>query len=100
MQEERDRDDELRLLAQLHERDHTALTEVDRCHRAWLLLAMRRIAADQALAEDAVQEAFLSLWAHPPEPRPDASLKAWLLVAARHALIRRWRRDTRGRADV
>jgi RNA polymerase sigma-70 factor (ECF subfamily) len=64
------------------------------------MLAMRRISGDGGLAEDAVQEAFLSLWAHPPESRSDTSLRAWLLVAARHALIRRWHRDTRGRADV
>lgn len=61
---------------------------------------MRRISGDEALAEDAVQEALLSLWAHPPEPRPDTSLRAWLLVAARHALARRWHRDARGRAEV
>lgn len=100
MQEERTRDDELRLLGRLHERDQTALAEVDQRHRAGLTLSMRRISGDEALAEDAVQEALLSLWSHPPELRADSSLKAWLLVTARHALFRRWHRDGRGRAEA
>lgn len=100
MQEEGNRDDELRLLGRLHKRDQTALAELDQRHRAPLMLAMRRISGDEALAEDAVQEALMSLWSHPPEPRAGTSLKAWLLVAARHALYRRWRRDARHRPEV
>jgi len=100
VQDEGERNDELRLLRRIHERDQAALAEVDLHHRGGIILAMRRMAGDAALAEDAVQEAFLSLWTHPPELRPGGSLRAWLLVAARHALIRRWQRDTRGRAEV
>lgn len=100
MQEERTRDDELSLLGRLHERDQAALAEVDQRHRAPLILAMRRICGDEGLAEDAVQEALMSLWSHPPEPRAGTSLKSWLLVTARHALFRRWRRDGRGLADT
>lgn len=95
MQDEGERQDELRLLARLRERDRSALQEVDAAYRAGLIAALTRIAHDQALAEDAVQEALLALWSHPPEPRSDTSLRAWLLVTARHALNRRWQRDTR-----
>lgn len=100
MQDEGERLAELTLLGRLRSGDRAALGEVDRRHRAGLLAAMRRLGGDAALAEDAVQEALVALWTHPPEDRPSGSLRAWLTVAARHALTRRWHHDARPSASV
>ena len=60
--------------------------------RAMLGLAMNRL-RDRGRAEDAVQEAFTSIWraaaTYQPELGPGAS---WMYAVARNAIISRWRK--------
>ena len=62
-------------------------------HAASLRSLARDLLADEALAEDAVQDAFVAALTRPP--RRSASLGAWLLTAVRGFAIDRWRSDCR-----
>jgi RNA polymerase sigma-70 factor (ECF subfamily) len=47
-----------------------------------------RITADPAIAQDAVQEAFLSIWRHASRFDPNrASARAWILAIAHHRAV-------------
>ena len=60
-------------------------------HSDWLQSLARRLARDEAAAEDLVQEAWVAALRHPP--KPGASVRAWLTTVGRR-LVRRqaWRR--------
>ncbi|MFR9803006.1 RNA polymerase sigma factor [Pseudonocardia sp. RS010] len=82
------------LVARLAEGDDRALAELyDRYGRpAWTLV--RRICADDGLAEDVVQEVFLTLWRDPA--RFDAGRGAfatWLLTLVHHKAVDAVRRE-------
>jgi RNA polymerase sigma-70 factor (ECF subfamily) len=56
------------------------------------------IVGDAALAEDLVQEVFLRVWRSAVSYRPESgSVRAWLLMIARHRAIDEWRRTRRER---
>jgi len=57
---------------------------------AWALL--RRLTADAATAEDALQETFVAAWQAAPQWRGDGPARAWLLGIARRQAARTWRR--------
>jgi RNA polymerase sigma-70 factor (ECF subfamily) len=80
--------------------DQTALAELyDRYGRvAWGLA--RRILRDEALAEDAVQEAFLAAWRTAARFVPErASARTWLLTLVHRRAIDLVRRQERRRAE-
>ncbi len=57
---------------------------------AWALL--RRLTADAATAEDALQETCVAAWQAAPQWRGDGPARAWLLGIARRQAARTWRR--------
>ncbi len=61
-------------------------------HQAAVFRFVRSIAADQAAAEDALQETFLAAWRSASTFRGDSSLRAWLFAIARNAVMRQHRR--------
>lgn len=80
--------------------DQTALAELyDRYGRvAWGLA--RRVLRDEALAEDAVQEAFLAAWRTAARFVPErASARTWLLTLVHRRAIDLVRRQERRRAE-
>jgi RNA polymerase sigma-70 factor (ECF subfamily) len=67
---------------------------VDRYHLSAVAFAARFCGV--ALAEDAVQDAFLSIWRASSTYRPEvASVRTWLLGVVRHRAIDALRRDAR-----
>jgi RNA polymerase sigma-70 factor, ECF subfamily len=54
-----------------------------------------RMRGDQALAEDAAQEAFLRAWQHLNSYRPQASFRSWLCRIAVNAALDALRREPR-----
>ena len=80
--------------------DETALAELyDRYGRVAFGLA-RRILRDEALAEDAVQEAFLTLWRTAPSFVPERSkASTWLLTLVHRRSVDLVRREDRRRGD-
>jgi RNA polymerase sigma-70 factor (ECF subfamily) len=72
--------------------DREAFTELHgRYRRAVLGLALSRL-GDRGRAEDAVQEAFASVWRAAGTYRPERGPGApWLYAVARNAIVSRWR---------
>jgi RNA polymerase sigma-70 factor (ECF subfamily) len=81
--------------------DELALAELyDRYAPAAYNLA-RRVVRDPALAEDAVQEAFLAVWRGADRFVPErASASAWLLTIVHRRAVDLVRREERRRGDV
>ncbi|HEY3185888.1 MAG TPA: sigma-70 family RNA polymerase sigma factor, partial [Solirubrobacteraceae bacterium] len=66
-----------------------------RAHRDSVVAAAAGILRDRDAAEDVAQDVFAGLWTHPE--RHDArrgSLRAYLVVLARHRALDAWRRQT------
>ena len=53
---------------------------------------VRRLAVDDAAAEDALQETFLAAWRGASAYRGDTSARGWLFGVARRQAARTWRR--------
>ncbi|CAA9582805.1 MAG: RNA polymerase ECF-type sigma factor [uncultured Thermomicrobiales bacterium] len=85
------------LLGAIKDRDDGALAALyDRYGRPAYGLAYR-ILGERGAAEDAVQEAFLSVWRHAARFAPErGSARSWLMTIVHHAAIDR-RRGRRGR---
>ena len=73
-------------------------------HRPWMLAIARRYVKDQALAEDCVQDAFISAYRHRHSFEGRSSLKSWLhritINAALMKLRTRRRHDDRALEDL
>jgi RNA polymerase sigma-70 factor (ECF subfamily) len=82
-------------MLRLRERDIAALEQLyDRHHQAALGLACR-IVRDRCLAEDVVQDAFLTIWRQPERFDPSrGTARGWLLAIVHHRSIDRVRRMT------
>ena len=82
-----------RLLAQIADGDHGAFEVLYRRYaRPVLALAQRRL-GDSGKAEEAVQEAFVSVWRSASTYRPErGAAVAWLYAVARNAIADRGRR--------
>jgi len=80
--------------------DQTALAELyDRYGRVAWGLALR-ILRDEALAEDAVQEAFLALWRTAARFVPErSSARTWILTLVHRRAVDLVRREERRRAE-
>ena len=88
------------LVALVARSDETALAELyDRFGRVAYGLA-RRIVRDDALAEDAVQEAFLAAWRSATRFVPErAKASTWLLTLVHRRAVDLVRREERRRAE-
>ena len=80
--------------------EQTALAELyDRYGRPAYGLALR-VLRDEALAEDAVQEAFLTIWRTAPRFVPErGSASTWILTLVHRRAVDVVRREQRRRAD-
>ena len=71
-----------------------ALAELYDCYKRSAFGLARRICHDDGLAEDVVQQAFVTFWAYAGRYDPErAALGPWLLAIVRNAAIDRLRRD-------
>jgi len=71
-------DDEALLIERLRTRCNRAAERLVRDHAGWMLSVARRYVKEDALAEDCVQEAFLSAFSNIDEFEGRSSLKTWL----------------------
>jgi RNA polymerase sigma-70 factor, ECF subfamily len=86
--------DDSRLISEIDDGSAEALAELyDRfCDRAYAVAFS--VCRDEGRAQDAVQEAFLSLWKRPSGYRPQqGTVAAWLLTVVRYRAIDLVRRD-------
>jgi RNA polymerase sigma-70 factor (ECF subfamily) len=88
------------LVALVARGDESALAELyDRCGRMAYGLAFR-IVRDDRLAEDAVQEAFMSVWRTAADFRAErAKASTWILTLVHRRAVDLVRREERRRAD-
>lgn len=87
--------DDRRLIARVAERDHAALRALVDRHWVAMHRHARALSGDAAMAEDAVQEAFVSVWSHAAGFRGEhPSARGWLFAIVRNAV----RAQARGRA--
>src|SRR4051794_20669521 len=82
------------LVRRIRAGDHGAVDELyDRFRRPAFALA-RRILADDVLAEDVLQDVFLSVWRDPGAfDRERGSFSAWLMAAVHHKAVDAVRRE-------
>ncbi len=74
------------------ERLAQALLAMDRAWHAICLREGQRVLGDKALAEDAVQEAFVKVWQRCATFRGDAELLSWVRGIVRNTVLDHWRR--------
>jgi RNA polymerase sigma-70 factor (ECF subfamily) len=81
------------LLVAIAAGDRNAFEEIHRrYYRAMLGIAINRL-GDRGKAEDAVQEAFISIWRAASTYRPERGPGApWIFAVTRNAVISRWRK--------
>lgn len=73
--------------------DAQAFEELYRRHRRGAFLTARKLGAPRELAEEVVQDAFLSLWRRAGSYRPErGSVAAWLGTIVRNRVTDAWRR--------
>jgi RNA polymerase sigma-70 factor (ECF subfamily) len=87
--------DEPGLLAALRAGDAGAFERLVQIHRKRLFgIALRRT-RDAAIAEDAVQVAFIQAWKHLPRMPGEIDITAWLTTVVQNAALDQVRRDQR-----
>lgn len=86
--------EDARLVARLGAGDESALAALyDRYSRPAYSLA-RRVCVDELLAEDVVQEVFLTVWRDPSKFSPDrGAFSSWLLTLVHHKAVDAVRRE-------
>lgn len=81
------------LMQRLCERDLAALEALHDRHQSAALGLACRILRDRSLAEDVVQDAFLTLWRQPERYDPNrGTVRCWLLAIVHHRSIDKVRR--------
>lgn len=80
------------LMAKVAQGDESAFRRLARRHAARTFALTRRMLANDADAEEVVQEAMLKVWVNAPRWRPDAAFKAWLYRVAFNLCLNRRRR--------
>jgi RNA polymerase sigma-70 factor, ECF subfamily len=87
------------LMRRLCERDLAALEALHDRHQSAALGLACRILRDRSMAEDVVQDAFLTIWRQPERYDPDrGTVRCWLLAIVHHRSIDKLRRlSTAGR---
>ena len=83
------------LVRRLGDADGTALSQLYRRFGRPCFSLARRICADEGLAEDVVQEVFLTLWCDPTRFDPSrGSFATWLLTLIHHRAVDAVRKET------
>ena len=91
----RDDLDDAALVGLVGKSDHDALAVLYRRHGISCYRLARRVTANDALAEDAVQEAFTSLWRDAAAyARGQGSVRSWLLGLTHHKAVDLVRTET------
>jgi RNA polymerase sigma factor (sigma-70 family) len=82
------------LMAQVGARDGDALAELWKRYSRPCLALARRITADDVIADEVVQEVFLSVWRRPEAYDPTrGAFVTWLLAATHHKSVDAVRRE-------
>lgn len=79
------------LLAAVGDGDRGALRELFLRHEPWLAARLARRCADPAIVDEAVQEAFWTVWRKPGSFRGDGEVAAWLWGIAVRAMLHQLR---------
>lgn len=79
------------LIGRVAARDKEAFHELVERHRARVWRLARAMTHDEAAAEDALQEAMVSIWSHAGDFRGE-SAKGWIFTIVRNAVNRQLRR--------
>jgi RNA polymerase sigma-70 factor (ECF subfamily) len=87
------------LLARVAQGDRQASAHLVERFQAGVLRFARTIVADDATAEDVLQDTFLAALSNARSFRGEASVKTWLYTIARHEALRRKRRAARVELD-
>lgn len=82
-----DADREQHWLAELRDGDEAAFRQIYRAYRPRLYTFLCRLSGRADVAEDLLQEVWLRLAAHPPEPRTGLTLAPWLFRVARNVFV-------------
>ena len=90
------------LIARIAREDRDAFRRFYDRYGARVLAYVRMLARDREVAEDIVQEVFLSVWRKAKSYRPDrGDVPGWLYTIARNRLVDLWRRRAvRGEEDT
>jgi RNA polymerase sigma factor (sigma-70 family) len=80
------------LVWRLRAGDPNACRELIRRHHRVVFGHLRRLGADEALAEDLTQETYATAWRRIGDLRKTASLRSWLLTIARNEFLQFVRR--------
>lgn len=83
------------LMARLAQGDAGALEELMRRHRPAAVEEARRLLRDDALAEDAAQEAFARVYLARGQYRATFAFRTWLMTIVRHLCVDQLRRRER-----
>ena len=98
--EERIATDDRGLIARVAEKDHAALRALVDRHGSAMYRHARALSGDAAMAEDAVQEAFVSVWSHAASFRGETTgARGWLFAIVRNAVRAQVRKRARAAPD-
>ena len=87
--------DDAALLGLVTQENHDALATLYRRHGSACYRLARQVTADDDLAQDAVQEAFIGMWRSPASYLPArGSVRTWLLGLTHHKAVDSVRRET------
>jgi len=89
-------EDDVELLRQAADGDEAAFGQIVTRHQAAVWRYLRSLARDESLAEDVLQETFLSVWKSARSFRGESGVRTWMFTIARNALFRKFR----GTADI
>ncbi len=92
--------DDLSLVARVAERDRAAFTTLMERHLHGLYRYASLLSRGAPQAEDAVQEAFATLWRSAGTFRGDSSVRSWLRTITRNALARQLRKRADEPAEI
>lgn len=91
-----DEQSDIELLNGIVARNESALRQLHAAHSVWLRRRLSRRWSDQDLVDQAIQDAFMTVWRHPDRYRGEGEVAAWLWgIAVRRLidLVRRQRRQ-------